>query len=270
LKGYGLSLLVEQIDHPERIPRAIEKHCREVDLVILAGGDGTLNSAIEALLACRLPLGILPTGTANDPARTLGIPADLHRACEIIGASRQYPVDLGWVNGKHFFNVASMGISTEVTHRLSPELKRRWGVGSYLFALAGAIRHNRSFVAKITCDGKVVHLRSIQVSLGNGRYYGGGLTVAADAAIDDGQFDLYSLRPLSLWQMIKLAPAFYEGEHGRSPDKVIFMHGSEILVETSRPLPIDTDGEVTTRTPAHFRVLPKAIAVLAPNEPSGG
>jgi diacylglycerol kinase (ATP) len=264
LKGYGISLLEEQFDDPGRVPCAITEHCPRIDLVILAGGDGTMNSAIEALLACKLPLGILPTGTANDLARTLGIPPDLDEACEIIGNGLLHRIDLGWVNDKHFFNVASLGISTKVAHRLSPEVKRRWGQLSYFYALLGVIRQNRPFRAMVKCDGKMVRLRSIQISVGNGRYYGGGLAVAADAAIDDGQLDLYSLRPLSFWQMVRLAPALYEGEHGRSRDKVIFLHGSEMRIETARPLAVDTDGEVTTRTPAHLRVIPGAIAVHVP------
>jgi diacylglycerol kinase (ATP) len=268
LKEYGISLVEEQIDDPGRIPSAIREHCPRMDLVILAGGDGTMNSAIEAILACKLPLGILPTGTANDLARTLGIPPDLDRACEIIGNGLLHQIDLGWVNGKHFFNVASLGISTKVAHCLSPDIKRRWGRLSYFYALLGVIRENRPFRAMVVCDGKMVRLRSIQISVGNGRYYGGGLAVAADAVIDDGQLDLYSLRPLSFWQMLRLAPALYEGEHGRSRDKVVFLHGSEMRIETSRPLAVDTDGEVTTRTPAHFRVIPRAIAVHVPSASS--
>ena len=100
---------------PTTSSEAIRRECGAVDLVILAGGDGTMNSAVDALVECKLPLGILPTGTANDLARTLEIPTDLAAAAAVIGAGRRHAIDLGCVNGKYFFNAASIGLSAEVT-----------------------------------------------------------------------------------------------------------------------------------------------------------
>jgi diacylglycerol kinase (ATP) len=265
LRQQNISLRQEFLDQPGSIPRLIQSRCQEVDLVIVAGGDGTINAAIEPLLACALPLGILPIGTANDLARTLGIPPEPRRACEIIAAGRLVRIDLGWVNGKHFFNVASLGVSVEVAGRLSPDLKRRWGPLSYLYGAATVLRRNKhAFSVRIICDGRPVRTRAMQISVANGRYYGGGVTVAEDAAIDDARLDLYALRPLGFWQMLSLAPAFYQGRHGRSRDKVRFLHGREIEIRTRAPMPIDTDGELTAATPARFRVVPQALAVYVP------
>ncbi|MHC5722287.1 MAG: diacylglycerol kinase family protein, partial [Nostoc sp.] len=91
------------------------------ELVIIGGGDGTLNAAVDALVDTQLPLGILPLGTANDLARTLEIPNSLSEACKIIAYRNLHRIDLGWVNGKHFFNVASLGLSVKITERLTKE-----------------------------------------------------------------------------------------------------------------------------------------------------
>ena len=102
-------------------------------------------------------------------------------------------IDLGVVNGKHFFNAASIGLSVEVAQKLTRGAKGRWGWFAYLAAAAGVLRHARPFRAEIRGGGEVHQVRTVQITVGNGRHYGGGLTVADDAAIDDGRLDLYSL-----------------------------------------------------------------------------
>lgn len=268
LQGYGISL-TEIRCAPSEIDSAIRSHCQDIELVILAGGDGTMNAAAEALLDCGLPFGILPIGTANDLARTLGIAPDLMTACDIIGAGRLQQIDLGWVNGKHFFNVASMGISVEVTHRLTTEVKRRWGIMSYLYALVDAFKQNRPFRAEIICDQQKMEFHAIQITVGNGRYYGGGFSVAEDAAIDDQLLDLYALKPMTFWQIMRFAVAIYKGEHDRSYGKVYSLRGREIKINTRKSMTIDTDGELSTETPAHFKVIPRALTVCVPSVPEG-
>ncbi len=210
-----------------------------------------------------MPLGILPLGTANDLARTLGIPASVPDACQIIATGQIRHIDLGWVNGKHFFNVASLGLSVEITLQLSKEAKRRWGVLAYALTAARAIWQARPFKAEIRCNGESVAVKTIQIAVGNGRYYGGGLTVAEDAAIDDRRLDLYSLETERWWQILSLLPAVWRGTHTSWPN-VRALTGTEFEVHTRRPRAINTDGELTARTPAHFRVIPQALAVLAP------
>ena len=141
----GVRLLDERPPEVERLGAWIVEHRREVDLVIIGGGDGTLNAAADALIETGLPLGILPLGTANDLARTLGIPADLVAAGQVIAAGRTHRIDLGRVNGKHFFNVASLGLSVQVARELDADLKRRWGVLGYAFIVWRAIRGRRPF-----------------------------------------------------------------------------------------------------------------------------
>jgi diacylglycerol kinase family enzyme len=109
LKSLGLELCEEAIEDPDRLPDVIRDYRKRVDLVIIGGGDGTLNAAVEGLVETQLPLGILPLGTANDLARTLGIPATLPEACQIIATGKVHVIDLGWVNG----GVNSLELSRE-------------------------------------------------------------------------------------------------------------------------------------------------------------
>lgn len=264
LQALGFELIVESSNHSHELSAIIKSYQNLVELVIVGGGDGTLNAAIEGLIETQLPLGILPMGTANDLARTLGIPTSLSAACQVIASGKIRRIDLGWVNGKHFFNVASLGLSVQITERLTKEVKQRWGIFAYAFTALQVIWKSRIFRAEIHANNKIYYVKTIQIAIGNGRYYGGGMTIAQDATIDDRRLDLYSLETNNWWQIIALLPAIRQGNHAISSN-VRTLESQEIEVYTSKGLAINTDGEITTHTPAKFRVIPKALIVIAPS-----
>lgn len=263
LETLGFNVIEESTENPEHLGDVIKRYQQEIDLVIVGGGDGTLNAAVDAIVDTQLPLGILPLGTANDLARTLGIPNSLAEACQIIAGGQLRRIDLGWVNGKYFFNVASLGLSVKITQQLTKEVKRRWGIFAYVAAALQVIWKSRPFSAEIRTNGESFHVKTVQIAVGNGRYYGGGMAVFHDASIDDQRLDLYSLEINHWWQIIPLLPAIRQGRHihWRS---VRAIQGQEIEIYTRRPYPINTDGEITRYTPAVFRVMPRAISVLVP------
>lgn len=263
LKSLGFELVEAPIGHPDRLSKIIEEHRDSVDLVIVGGGDGTLNAAVEGLVETQLPLGILPLGTANDLARTLGIPPTLPEACQVVAGGKVRHIDLGWVNGKYFFNVASLGLSVQITRRLTKEVKKRWGVFAYAATALKALWKTRRFEAQIVSGERSQRVKTIQIAVGNGLYYGGGMAVAEDATIDDERLDLYSLEVDHWWQMLLVLPAMRRGSHANSR-WVQTWQGKEFFVYLKKPRAINTDGEITTATPAHFRVVPKALPVLVP------
>lgn len=269
LEARGHRVLFHAGDTPGALPDLIARHAPEADRVVVGGGDGTLNGVIEAVLATGLPLGILPLGTANDLARGLGIPADPVAACRIIAGGHARAIDLGRVNGKHFFNVASLGASVEIARAMQRRRDRnaRWGVLSYPLAMMEAVKFCRPFHARLRVDGHEQDVTSYQISVGNGRYYGGGMRVAEEAALDDGSLDLYSLKVSSAWRVLLHLPALRAGRH-HVWRGVLHLRGRDIAIDTNRPMPINTDGELTTHTPAHFTVLPGALTVYVP--PEGG
>jgi diacylglycerol kinase (ATP) len=258
---------IELDEHPcedaGAIAAAIAKAERGVDCIIVGGGDGTLNCAAPALLEAGLPFGILPLGTANDLARTLGLPADPVAAAKIIVEGHRRPVDLGQVNGRPFFNVASIGFSAELARELTSEAKRRFGTLGYAFAAARLLARTRPFTVHIDHDGQTETVRTIQVSVGNGRHYGGGLTVEESAVPDDGLLDVYSLELPHWWHLLALVPSLRRGTHGQWRDVRAFKT-TAVTVRTRRPHPINTDGELTGVTPAVFGIIPRALEVYAP------
>ncbi|ACL59798.1 lipid kinase [Methylobacterium nodulans] len=233
------------------------------DLVILGGGDGTLNGAAQALAERNLPFGILPLGTANDLARSLNLPLDPVAAARVIATVPARPIDLGCVNGHYFFNVASVGFSADLAGELTADLKRRFGTVGYAVAAIRLLRRARPFTVHIEHDGITETVRTIQVSVGNGRHYGGGMTVEEHATVDDGLLNFYSLEVAHWWRLLALLPALRRGTQGKAADVRAFQT-TEVMLRTRKPRPVNTDGEITTQTPAHIRVVPHCVRIYAP------
>lgn len=264
LRAGGMHIRPFMLDMPDEIPMLIRSHANSVDCVVVGGGDGSLNAAAPALMETHLPLGVLPLGTANDLARTLNIPTDPTQACDIIQDGILHRIDLGCVNGHYFFNVAHIGLGVEVKQLLSPELKRRLGIFSYAYSLFRAFRSFRPFHADIVCDQRGLRVRSIQIAIGNGRHYGGGMTVAPTASIDNRRFSLYSIEPLKLWELIRLVPALHAGRF-KDHHPVDIAQGKHIEIRTRRTMLVTADGEAVTHTPASFSIVPGAVNVFVPS-----
>ena len=264
LNDLDFELLTVPLKKAGQLRSIVREYGDRVDVVIVGGGDGTLNAIVDSLVEMQLPLGILPLGTANDLARTLSIPNTVSEACQVIAEGEVKYIDLGWVNGKHFFNVASVGLSVKITQNLSKNSKRRWGILAYAFSAIQAIGQTRPFKAEIRCQGESIKVKTIQIAIGNGRYYGGGMAVVEDAKIDDQRLDLYSLELEYCWQIFPLLRRLKAGRHHLLP-WVRILQGEEIEIHTRKPYTINTDGELTVATPATFRVIPRALAVLSPS-----
>jgi diacylglycerol kinase (ATP) len=263
LAAGGIAVTQEQFTAPTEVSPDIIRLSPGHDLVIVCGGDGTLNAAAQGIMMIGLPMGILPMGTANDLARTLGIPNDLARAADIIIAGKSRRIDLGEVNGHPFFNVASLGLSAELARGLTRDMKRRWGRIGYALAALRVLASARPFRAQIVSGTSVVRVTTMQIAVGNGRYYGGGMAVESNARIDDHHLDLYSLEVSSVWKLALMLRSFRRGAHGAWRE-VRTGRAQEFDIRTRRPRPINTDGELVTFTPARFRVVPAALEVFTP------
>jgi diacylglycerol kinase (ATP) len=261
----ALGCRVVPAEHEKRMRPAelVRLHAGAVDVVAAVGGDGTMNATAPALLETGLPLLVIPAGTGNDLARTLGIPLDPREAVRLLRDGAPRRIDIGLVNDVPFFNVASVGFGVHLTHALTRDSKRRWGVLGYLIAGLRALERLRPFTAWITHGDDIQVSRTVHIAVGNGRHFGGGMTVAEDARIDDGKLDVFSLEVSSIWGLLKLLPALRSGRHN-SWVEIRSLTGDAIEIRTRRRRSINADGEITTRTPAVFRVMPGAITVYAP------
>jgi YegS/Rv2252/BmrU family lipid kinase len=263
LRRHGIEPTHHETEKREDISPTIVAHAHEADMVVVAGGDGTMNAAAKGVMRSGLPLGIVPTGTANDLARTIDVPPDIEQAVEIIAAGATRRIDLGEVNDELFFNVASIGLSVELAKELTRDLKRRFGVLGYLIASFRVLARARAFHAEIVFEDRRVRCRTLQVAIGNGRFYGGGNLIEADAAIDDGRLDLYSLEVGRVWRVVLMARALRQGRHGEW-DEIRSLSGESFEIRTRRPRHVNADGEIVTSTPARFGVVKGAIEVFAP------
>ena len=257
-------MIKDTFTEPAEVEADILRRAGEVDCAIVCGGDGTLCLAARGLMRTGLPLGILPMGTANDLARTLGIPERLEDAADVILAGHRRRIDLGTVNGQPFFNVASIGLSADLAHdsdrgteaALGPARLRAGG-------REGDPARPAASRAWITEGGATTRTVTLQIAVGNGRFYGGGTVVEASAAIDDGHLDLYSLELRNVWKLALGVRSFRSGEHGAWTD-VRTARGTEFEIRTRRPRRVNADGELIAETPAVFKCHPGAITVFAP------
>ncbi|WP_210503759.1 lipid kinase [Nocardioides xinjiangensis] len=237
----------------------------EPDLLVVGGGDGTIGAAAEMVAHTPTTLGVLPLGTANDFARTLEIPTQLAAAVDTLVHGRVVDVDLGRVDGRAYLNVASVGLSVAVTQRLTPGLKRRLGRFAYPAATLAAYRSHRPFAARLELDdGTVLKLRDLmQVAIGNGRHYGGGLTVAPHASIDDHLLDVYAVEQGRLLDHVSVARLLRTG-HLVEHERVHHVTARRLRLVTDEPLPVNLDGEIAATTPATFEVDRNALHVVVP------
>jgi YegS/Rv2252/BmrU family lipid kinase len=239
------------------------RHGPEHDRIVIGGGDGTITEAVPHLLALGKPLAVLPLGTANDFARSLGLPLDVFAAARIAVAGRIHKVDAGLVNGRLFLNVASVGVAAQVSEVQSKGLKRNWRLLSYAISLVRVAVRSRPFRVELTIDGQWSWTGLVyQVSVANGRYHGGGLTVADHAAIDDGVLNVYFVQPGTFWQLI--AAITHLKFRLTKPEILQRRTARHVTIRTRKPHPINADGELSAMTPAEFTLLPRALSVIVP------
>lgn len=248
------------------IANTIREHKDDVDFVIVGGGDGTLNGALQGLVGTKLPLGLLPLGTANDLAKTLGIPNDLDAACDVIAQGHTRRIDVGRVNDAYFFNEASVGLSVALCRALTSEAKARFGILALLYNAVVLLFRMHRFRAHVRVDGgEEFNLRTVQLTLGNSRNFG-GFVATDDAEIDDRLLDFYSVGFEHGWTYFDAFRALLQRRYDEARS-VHTMHGKRFEVSTRRPKRIEADGEIVTATPAVFQVVPRAISVFVPAPP---
>ena len=253
---------------PARLPETVRQTVAEgYDLIILGGGDGSVSSVVDFLVESEALLGLLPLGTANDFARTLGIPTELNKACMTIVRGTVVDVDLGLAGGNYYVNVASIGLSVTATKSLTPRMKRATGALAYPLAAIKAFLSHEPFSATLTFpDGDyppVTFERLLQVAVGNGRFYGGGMAVAPDAGIDDRTLDVYAIEMGRPRDLIGVARYLKSGDFIRR-EGVHYYSTTKVRVETDPRLPINVDGELVDQTPQLFSLAPEALNVLVP------
>src|SRR5215212_808532 len=255
---------------PARLPETVREALDEgYRFLILGGGDGSVSSVVDFLADRDTLLGLLPLGTANDFARTLDIPEDIEEACRTIAEGKIVDVDLGLAGDNFYVNVASVGLGVEATRALSPWLRKSTGPLAYPVAAIRAFLKHESFSARLTFPDEdhepVEYDRLLQVAVGNGRFYGGGMIVALESGIDDKTLDIYAIDLGRRRDLIGAVRYLRSGDFIKT-DGVHHFRTSRVRLETDPDLPVNIDGEVVTRTPQDFSVAQNVLDVLVPQD----
>ena len=243
-------------------------------LLVVAGGDGTVNEVVQGLGSAGFPdgvtLALLPTGTGNDLARTLAVPTDLEEALETMRAGRTRSLDAARVCsekvGERFFvNVAVGGVGAKVSEAADDEgLKDRWGRLTYSRAFFEVTQGFDAPKLKLTVDGEQRRIRAVNVAVGNCRYAGGGWPAAPRANPEDGLLDLVAVKEAGPSGLLALAKEVLAGRDYLRSEGVYFARGRSIRVETEPPggFGFNVDGELIGCGPAEFCVIPRALKVI--------
>jgi YegS/Rv2252/BmrU family lipid kinase len=247
-------------------------HDWQEGLLMVAGGDGTINDAVNGLGRAGFPegvtLGILPAGTGNDLAATLAIPDDPELAEDVIRQKRERRLDVARVRsegvGERFFiNVATGGLGAEISDANDEELKKRWGKLSYLRASLEVARTFDVREFSLYLDGEERRVKAVNIAVGNCRYTGGGWPATPKANPEDGLLDVVVIETLGAGELFELAPALLAKSNYLDKEGVLYVRAKEIRVETQPPsLEFTADGEVIGNEPAEFSVLPQTLNVI--------
>jgi lipid kinase YegS len=238
----------------------------EVDLLIAAGGDGTLNEVVHGLMdlptVARPALGVVPLGTANDFALGCGIPRDTEEALTLCVEGEGVPVDVAKANEHWFLNAASIGFGAEATARTPPELKRLLGQTAYTLMGAILATNVRHYQGRLTLPDYEITGTGPMAIVGNGRQAGGGVQVAPRACIDDGLLDVLAVRNIPAMALLTAARELQE----LSPDGEYISYWQTPWAEvcTEEPIPVNLDGEPLRFSKVRCEAVPKAIRLIVP------
>jgi YegS/Rv2252/BmrU family lipid kinase len=248
---------------------ATDRH-RGYDAVFTLGGDGTAMEVVGALAGTGRPVGILPAGTGNLVARTLGIPLDVTRAVPALLAGRAADVDLGRLaGGRCFAFAAGVGVDARMIEDTPARLKRRLGVAAYALYAARAVLGREEFDVRVTVDGAVVERRASAVMIVNfGAVLNDLLWLGPEIAEDDGRLDLCVFSPRGTRDAVRIMWRLFRKDFRDDPC-VLYRSGLEFTVETTPVRPAQADGELLGPTPFTVTVEPRAARLLVP-APDGG
>jgi diacylglycerol kinase (ATP) len=249
------------------------------DVVVVAGGDGTLNEAVNGLVDTRTALGVLPVGTGNRWARQLGLPLYLlanplrvHEAAAGLAEAAIRQIDVGKVNERYFLCWAGIGLDAQITTEMEPRPRHTKHLGIIPYIIAGVLvaRDFQGVRTRVQLDDKVVRGRTLLILASNIQQYAGQLHVAPQARLDDGLLDVFVFKGLGFSYALRHLFTMLNRRWLQDP-RIVHRQARFIKIQTDRPIPVQVDGDpVGATTPVTLQVTPCALRVLVPPSASPG
>jgi len=244
---------------------------RKADILVIVGGDGTVNEVVNGLIKEKVPrpLGLIPIGSGNDFSRMFGIPRKPKEAVEVIEEGKARPIDVGWANGRYFPNGLGIGFDAWVTHE-SNKVQNLRGMAIYLYAVFKCALSYKAPHMTIRWSNQCLEGRIFFVTVGNGVSLGGGFLLTPRALNDDGLFDICVVESLKKHEIFLHLPKALKGTHDRIPQTHMF-RTDHIVIESRDGLAAHVDGEILTMdTPRiEARIVPQALEVIYNSQSRG-
>jgi YegS/Rv2252/BmrU family lipid kinase len=254
-----------------KFPGHLAQAAREArdSLLVVIGGDGTVNEVVNGVAGTDAEIAVLPCGTGQDFGRTHGIPSRFDDAVRVALHGETRAIDLGRVECadgviRYFANVGSAGMSGAVARRANAMTKRFGGRATFFYALTREFLAWQTTLVVVELEGGVQREGAMHdVIVANGRWHGGGMKLAPDARQDDGAFDVVLIGDVTKLDFLTTAPKLYSGRYLSHP-KVELLRSSAASITAAEPLPLEVDGEPIGTTPARFEVVPSALRLRVP------
>jgi len=261
---HNIILIPYRIDKDECIEKAFLDIDDTYEHLVIAGGDGTIDIIINTMknLEINLPVGILPVGTANDFAHSLGLEFNIKKAVEKIINSKSKKYDIGKINDKYFINVASAGMFTDVSQKINQDLKNYMGrIAYYITGIEEAL-HLRAFNIKVKSEEVEYKGKMYLMMVFNGKT-AGNINLAYKAALDDGYLDVIIFKDMPIPKSIPIFINVLRGEHlDNIDDDILYFKTKEIHIECSDELITDIDGEKGPDFPLHIQCIEDGLEIL--------
>lgn len=240
-----------------------EMNQEEYSRVLIAGGDGTINICVNAMIAHNidLPIGILPVGTANDFAYYFALPTEVGAALDLALGKHYTYADVGVCNGRHFINVTALGNVVDVSQKTDPNLKNALGIFSYYLMSVSQMVNLKPLPVKLITPDETYEEEMFFMVVMNGKSAGGLKTLSPDSEINDGKMDVILFRETPIMNVLPLIIEFAQGKHLFNKH-VLSFQTSQLRIESPVEISTDVDGEKGATLPLEFSILHKRLRIM--------
>ncbi|WP_448664432.1 diacylglycerol/lipid kinase family protein [Sphingomonas sp. CJ20] len=262
-KALDFAVEAHAVEDPSKLDSTVAQAVvRNPELLILGGGDGTISGNVDAMVGRSIRLGVLPLGTANSFARSLGIPLDVDGAVDTIVNGRARRIDLGQIDDDYFASTAAIGLSPKIAETVPHGVKKYFGRAGYLAWAAIQFARFHPFTLIVGEGADQRRLRVVEVRISNGPFHG-GTELVDEARVDSGEIVVQAVKGHVKRRLVRNWAASVLRLDARHDDTETF-RGQSIRVATEPPLPISIDGEVLAKTPVTARIAAGVIEVMVP------